>query len=240
MQKLVYQNSSEVSQKVAEIIAGVVKNKPDALLCFPAGETSIGVFTCLSEMNKRGEVDFSRTKIVGLDEWTHLGAMRSENCLSFLEKHLFAHININRQNLCFFDGEAADLDNECKRTDDFIRQFGPIDMMLLGVGMNGHIGLNEPGVDFNRYSHIVELDEVTKVVGQKYFSKPVSLSGGITLGMNYFMESKLVIVQICGAKKVPVVKKLLESSVTNAFPASLVRAHENALLIIDIEADNSK
>ncbi|NJK87327.1 MAG: glucosamine-6-phosphate deaminase [Bacteroidales bacterium] len=238
MYKLVYSNSSELSLKVAEKIAEVIKNKPDALLCFPAGETSVSAFKCLADMNKKGEVDFSRCKIVGLDEWAHLGSMSTENCRSFMDRNLFNHINVKSQNLCFFDGEAQNLGLECKRTDDFIRKFGPVDMMLLGVGMNGHIGLNEPGVDFNKYSHVIELDEVTKVVGQKYFSKPVELTGGITLGMNYFMESKMVILQISGTKKVPVVKRLLESEVTNAFPASLAKKHSNAYLMIDAEAAN--
>jgi glucosamine-6-phosphate deaminase len=162
--------------------------------------------------------------------------MKSENCFSFLKKHLFDHIDYSEEYLCFFDGESSDLKQECIKTDNFIKKYGPIDMMLLGAGMNGHLGLNEPGTSFDLYSHIVNLDETTKIVGQKYFSGKVNLTKGVTLGLKYIMEAKTVILQLNGARKAEVVKRLIHGEVSTAFPASAIKSHKNSFLLLDKEA----
>jgi glucosamine-6-phosphate isomerase len=236
MKQIIYNNYTELSVKTAERIATIISEKPDALLCFPAGETSIGTFKHLIELNQKGVISFKKCKIVGLDEWANIGAMKSENCFSFLKKHLFDHIDYSEENLCFFDGESSDLKHECVKTDDFIKKNGPIDMMLLGVGMNGHLGLNEPGTSFDLYSHIVNLDETTKIVGQKYFSGKVTLSKGITLGIKYVLEAQTVILQLNGNRKAEVVKRLIESEVSPGFPASVIKSHLNSFLLLDKEA----
>lgn len=236
MKQIIYKDYSELSVKTAGQIAAIISKKPDALLCFPAGETSVGTFKHLIDLNKKGKLSFKKCKIVGLDEWAHIGAMKSENCFSFLKKHLFDHIDYSEENLCFFDGESSDLKRECIKTDNFIKKYGPIDMMLLGAGMNGHLGLNEPGTSFDLYSHIVDLDKTTKIVGQKYFSGKVNLTSGITLGVKYIMEAKTVILQLNGNRKAEVVKRLIESEVTPAFPASAIKAHLNSFLLLDNEA----
>lgn len=236
MKQIIYDNYIELSVKTAEQIAAIISKKPDALLCFPAGETSVGTFTHLIELNKTGKISFKQCKIVGLDEWANLGVMSNENCFSFLKKHLFDHIDYSEENLCFFNGESKELEQECIKTDNFIKKNGPIDMILLGVGMNGHIGLNEPGTSPDLYSHIVNLDEITKNVGQKYFSNEVKLTSGISLGFKYIMEAKTVILQLNGAKKADVVKRLVDSEISPAFPASIVKSHINAFLLLDKES----
>ncbi len=236
MIKKVYKDYKELSTQTALQIARIIKEKPDALLCFPAGETSLGTFAEMIKLEGDGQVNFSQCKIVGLDEWVHLGVMKNENCYHFLKSHLFDHINIKNENICFFNGEADDLQRECAITNEFIKSYGRIDLMLLGVGMNGHVGLNEPGTSFDKYSHVVELDEITKNVGQKYFSVPTNLSHGITLGMKHVMESKIVIVQLSGSRKSRIVKRLLEIDANPNFPASLIQHHPNAFLLLDSEA----
>lgn len=236
MEQIIYNSYSDLSLKTAEMIAAIITEKPDALLCFPAGDTSVGTFNHLIEFNKAGKISFKRSKIVGLDEWTNLRKMSSENCFSFLKKHLFDQIDLTPSNLCFFDGESFDLEEECNKTDIFIRENGPIDMMLLGVGMNGHLGLNEPGTPFDLYSHIVHLDNVTKKVGQKYFSGDVILTGGISLGIKFIMEAKNVILQLNGEKKACIAKRLIESEISPDFPASVIKSHINSFLLMDKEA----
>jgi glucosamine-6-phosphate deaminase len=236
MKKIVYPNYKELSIATANLIGHLIAEKPDALLCFPAGETSLGTFAELTKLYKSGKVTFNECKVVGLDEWVNLGEMKKENCYHFLKKNLFDYIDIKSENICFFNGETNDLENECSLSDRFIKKNNGIDMMLLGVGMNGHIGLNEPGTSFDDHSHIVKLDEVTKTVGQKYFSENTILSRGITLGMKHVMETKTVILQISGQKKSNIVKRLLEIDVTNEFPASLLKQHSNSFLLIDSAA----
>ena len=236
MKQIIYEDYTELSVKTAEQIATIISEKPDALLCFPAGETSIGTFKHLIELNKTGKISFEKCKIVGLDEWANIGAMKSENCFSFLKKHLFDHIDYSDENLCFFDGESPDLKYECIKSDIFIKKYGPIDMILLGAGMNGHLGLNEPGTSFDLYSHIVNLDDTTKTVGQKYFSGKVNLTSGVTLGLKYIMEAKTVILQLNGTRKAEVAKRLIETEVSPAFPASAIKSHLNSFLLLDREA----
>ena len=236
MKQIIYKDYKELSVKTAEMIAHVITRKPDALLCFPAGETSVGTFNHLIELYRADKVSFKKCKIVGLDEWAGIGEMRSENCFSFLKKHLFDHIDYTEENFCFFDGESSDLEKECVKTDRFIKKYGPVDMMLLGMGMNGHLGLNEPGTSFDLYSHIVNLDETTKVVGKKYFSGNVELTRGITLGIKYVMEAKMVILQLNGTRKAEVAKRLVNSEVTEAFPASVLKGHSKSFLLLDAEA----
>jgi glucosamine-6-phosphate isomerase len=236
MKQIIYKDYNELSVKTAELIASIIIKKPDALLCFPAGETSVGTFKHLIGLNKAGKLSFNKCKIVGLDEWANIGAMKSENCFSFLKKHFFDHIDYSAENLCFFDGESSDLQKECIKTDAFIKTNGPIDMILLGAGMNGHLGLNEPGTSFDLYSHIVNLDETTKIVGQKYFSGKVNLTAGITLGVKYIMEARTAILQLNGNRKAEVVKRLIESEVNPDFPASALKMHPNFFLLLDQEA----
>lgn len=236
MKQIIYNDYNELSVKTADQIAAIITAKPNALLCFPAGETSVGTFDRLIDLNKKGKISFKKCMIVGLDEWGNIGKMKSENCFSFLKKHLFDHIDYSQENLCFFDGESSDLMKECMKTDNFISDNGPIDMMLLGAGMNGHLGLNEPGTSFDLYSHIVFLDETTKIVGQKYFSESVSLTTGVTLGIKYIMEARTVILQMNGLRKADVAKRLIESEVSPSFPASVLKSHKNSFLLLDKEA----
>ena len=236
MKTIVYPNYRELSIETARQIAQRIENKPGALLCFPAGETSLGTYEELVKLYRKGEVKFNQCKIVGLDEWVHLGEMKNENCYHYLKKHLLDLIDIKSENICFFNGETNDLQYECSLSDQFIKINGGIDLMLLGIGMNGHIALNEPGTSFDKYSHIVELDAITKRVAQKYFSVNTVLSKGITLGMKHVIDTKTVILQVSGQKKSQIVKRLLETEVTTEFPVSLVKQHPNSFLLLDSEA----
>jgi 6-phosphogluconolactonase/glucosamine-6-phosphate isomerase/deaminase len=109
VKQIIYDSYFELSVKTADKIATIISNKPDALLCFPAGETSIGTFNHLIELNKTGEISFKQCKIVRLDEWANLGEMKKENCFSFLKKHLFDYIDYSYKNLCFFKGNPQNL-----------------------------------------------------------------------------------------------------------------------------------
>jgi len=236
METIVFDDYQELSVGTAEMVAEVLLKKPDALLCFPAGETSIGTFKCLIDLNERGKISFNKCKIVGLDEWLNLGERKSENCFSFLKKHLFDHIDYSEGNLCFFDGESSNPVGECLKTDEFIRKNGPIDLVLLGVGLNGHLALNEPGSPFDLYSHIVKLDEVTRVVGQKYFQGEAQLNEGITLGLRSIMEARSVLVQMNGTRKAEIYRRLKSCEITTDFPVSILKSHPNSLLLLDKDA----
>lgn len=235
MKHLIYRNYDELSKKTAEMIGQVIMEKPNSLLCFPAGHTSLGTFDYLVNMKKSGILNFGNCIFVGLDEWVGLEGPEG-CCTEFMYKHLFDRLELRKDQIVFFDTNAEDLDAECKRIDQFVFSKGSIDVMFLGIGMNGHLGLNEPGVDPHKYCHITELDQVTSKVGQKYFDKNVQLSKGITIGIKHIMESKLVILQASELKKAEIIKKLMHQEPNSGLPATFLKNHSRAYLLLDAEA----
>jgi len=135
-----------------------------------------------------------------------------------------------------FDAMSPDLQGECRKMDNIIFEKGGIDLMIVGIGMNGHIGFNEPGVLFDNYSHVIDLDNTTVSVGQKYFKTAVSLQKGITLGLRHLLESKKVLLIANGEKKSGVIKKTVEGEITSSFPASIMQKHSTGFVMVDEEA----
>lgn len=236
MEIKVYQNYEEMALHIAGYIADFVHRKPDALLCFPSGDTPSGVFKQLVVMDREGKVDFRHCTFVGLDEWVGLGRDDQGSCEGFMYDHLFVPLGIDESSIHFFDAKAADLRAECIRMDRLMEQKGPIDLMFLGIGMNGHLGLNEPGVDFASTSSVVQLDEVTRSVGQKYFQNQTRLERGITLGIKQIMDSRTVILGASGAKKANIVRQAVRGEVTNRVPGSILQRHGHSVVFLDREA----
>ncbi|MDB5131075.1 MAG: nagB 1, partial [Mucilaginibacter sp.] len=185
MQVLTFKTYDEMSRAAADCIVKQVRQKPGSLLCFPSGDSPVGVFNYLIKYVHAGEVDFSRCYFVGLDEWVGMGENDEGSCTWSLYESFFNHLDIGADHIRFFDARAGDLDASCKAIDDFIKDKGPLDIMMVGIGMNGHIGLNEPGADFNSYSHHSPLAPMTISVGQKYFKQQTELHEGITLGLKH-------------------------------------------------------
>jgi len=230
-------DSLELPRQAARLIIDCVRSKPDALLCLAGGDTPRATYGELVKAARAGEVDFSRATFVGLDEWVGLPADYPGSCTAFMRETLFAPLGIAAQNIVFFDAVAADLAAECARVDAFLAQHGPLDLTLLGMGMNGHLGMNEPGCDVDAPCVVTDLDPITIQVGQKYFGagQPV-LKHGITLGMAPFMASRKVLLLVSGARKAATLARALEGPIGNQLPASLLRQHPDAWLLADHEA----
>ena len=224
-----------MSQRCADLICGAVKAKPDLLLCLPAGNTAVRTYQILKDRSDSGETDFSRANFVALDEWLDLED-ESENCTAFMVRNFYGPLHIEENRIHLFDIHAENLEDECKKIDRFIFENHGIDLMLLGLGMNGHLGLNEPGSSFESYAKIVTLDPVTQNVGQKYFSKPIRLSRGITLGIRHIFEAKQVILQAGGKAKADIVKKICQSKPTPMLPATVMQLLDNGILVLDRDA----
>jgi glucosamine-6-phosphate isomerase len=229
-----FSNYSKMCKAVALEIANIVKNNPQALICLAAGHTSLGVFQEMIAMTEEGSVSFDKCTFVGLDEWTGKGQDDDGSCIGFMKINLFDKLGIQEDRIVFYDGKG-DLSAECTKVDNYLKLNGPMDYVLLGMGMNGHLGLNEPGTPFDRYSHVVKLDETTKSVGQKYFKNDTELIGGITMGMLHFKEAKRVVLMVNGARKAEVVDKLVKSEPDEALPASFLKSLEDASLYLDNE-----
>lgn len=236
MQLNIYKDYAALSSQAADEIIGLLKSKPDAVLCLAAGDTPRLTYSLLAKKATQQNVEFSRCTFIGLDEWVGIPPQNEGSCHFFLQNQLFGPLHISPAQIHLFDALSEDLDKECETMDKIIAEKGGIDLMLVGVGMNGHIGFNEPRVSFENYSHVTELDETTQSVGQKYFTQSTALKKGITLGLKHLIEARRVLLIANGIKKAEVMRKAMNEEININMPASIIRGHEQGIVMIDEEA----
>ena len=229
----IYNDHNAVSRAASELILRQVQQKPESVLCLAAGDTPREAYQLLPELAREQNIDFSRCTFVGLDEWLGIAPDNEGSCAFFLHANIFSPLGIRPSKIHLFKSQSPDPQMECRRMDERIRKSGGIDLMLVGVGMNGHIGFNESGVSEDLYAHVVDLDETTQSVGQKYFKESTVLLRGITLGFRHVMESRKVIMMASGKKKAHIIQKALEGPVSTEVPASLIRRHPQNNIILD-------
>jgi glucosamine-6-phosphate isomerase len=222
-----------LSEATANLIIEVLKKKPDALICIASGDTPLGVCKFLAKSDKKR---FEKCTFVGLDEWVGMDENDEGSCKYGIYQNLLIPLNFPSERIKYFDAKSQDLDSECQKINEFIASRGGLDVMLVGVGMNGHIALNEPNTPFGIFAHVSDLEEVTKSVGQKYFTKETILTQGITLGLAHLQEAKLPILIANGQRKAPVINKALTLEITEKFPASIFQKIERSLVMLDLEA----
>lgn len=232
----IFSDYHSMSWDAAEKIIELVKSRPEAVICLASGDTPRLTYQLVAKNSVAGNIDFSRISFIGLDEWVGVAPENEGSCRHFFQSMLFDQLNFTPSNLYLFNALSENLEEECRYMDKVIVNKSGIDLMLVGVGMNGHIGFNEPVVSFDSYSHVVELDKMTTSVGQKYFKESTLLKQGITLGLKHFLEAKKVLMLANGLKKAPVIKKMLEEEISTQMPASIIRTHSNSEVILDKEA----
>lgn len=228
-----FSNYETLSEATAQKIIDVLKQKPEALICIASGDTPLGVCKFLAKSNEKL---FEKCTFVGLDEWVGMDENDKGSCKYGIYQNLLIPLNFPSERIKYFNAKAQDLDLECQKINEFIASRGGLDVMLVGVGMNGHIALNEPNTSFNIYAHVSELEEVTKSVGQKYFTKETILTQGITLGLAHLQEAKLPILIANSSKKSSVIKRALTEAITEQFPATIFQKIDNSIVMLDIEA----
>jgi len=233
----VFDTADQLAQHTARHIAALLQTKPDATLCLASGDTPIATYHALVELAQTGHANVNECTFVGLDEWVGFGPTDQGSCSFYLYRDLFAPLRLRPEQIQYFDAKATNLGRECQRIDDFIRSRGGLDLLLVGVGLNGHIALNEPGTPFTYYCHVSNLAETTIQVGQKYFATPTELNQGITLGLQHLMDAHEVILMATGQRKAPVIRQALQGPVAEEFPASIIQQHPNAHVWIDAEAN---
>ena len=225
----VFKDDKILSARAADRVCAQLRDKPDSLLCIAAGHSSLGVFQELSRRAQVGEADFSRA---GMNETD------SGSCGDFLRQNFLSQVNIPARRVRLVDGRTQDIARECQALGEFITAEGGIDFLILGMGMNGHLALNEPGTDFSLSVHATALDSVTQRIGQKYFDPARSapqLTGGLTIGIAD-MAARQVLLLVNGAKKAPILKEVLESPVTTRLPATALKEMPQAALWCDLDA----
>ena len=229
----IFIDNDALSDYLAEQMIDLILAKPDALICFASGNSPRNTAACFVQKVKDRNIDVSSFFFIGLDEWVGVPSALSGSCHNDFSNWFFEPLGIKNKQYHLFDGMSSNLDEECRLMDTFIQAHGGIDMMVVGIGMNGHIGFNEPGSNFEAKSHVVPLDEITATVGQKYFAQSMKLEHGITLGFQHLLAAKQVYLIANGTAKAEVIKKAVEGDVTSAFPASVMQLHPNGFILVD-------
>jgi galactosamine-6-phosphate isomerase len=238
MQLIISDTYETMSAKAAEAVIQKIKSYRNGLLCPASGDSPTGLYQELINQLNNDEADISGWYFVGLDEWLGMNGNDEGSCRFHLNNQLFNPLHISENNICFFDGKTKDLNAECDKVENFITKHGGIDVAIVGLGMNGHVGMNEPGTSSALHSHVTEIDAITQQVGQKYFKEKTHISKGITLGIANIMEARNVILIVSGNKKAEILRRVLEEEISEQLPASLLRNHENFSVYLDAEAAN--
>ncbi|PZF90890.1 glucosamine-6-phosphate deaminase [Listeria ivanovii] len=237
MKVVIKESPQVVAETISKKIIELVNEKPTSLVCIAGGDTPLLTIEALVKANQAGEVDFSKTQFVGLDEWVGLGRETKGSCIQTLYDSFFDRLkDVTSEQICFFDGKAADLETECSRVDTFIDDRGGMDFILLGIGLNGHIGFNEPFVPVDVNCHIVELDDVTKRVMSKYFETDLPLTHGMSLGMKQILAAKEIYLVATGEKKAAIVQQVVETEPTVEIPATLAKQTTSTLVVDKLAA----
>lgn len=233
MQIEVFKDYAALSMYAAKEMVQTIKQKPAAVICIASGDSPKLTCELFCKMVTEENIDTTNFFLIGLDEWVGLSPDIFGSCNNDFQKRLIEPLSLPPSQYHLFNGMSDDLQQECTIMDDVIKNKGGIDLMIVGIGINGHIGFNEPGAAFNLFSHVINLDEITVTVGQKYFKQEVKLEKGITIGLAHLMNTKKVLLLANGERKAAVIKKAVEGEINNRFPASIIQQHKNGLVLID-------
>lgn len=230
----VVKDYAQMSKKGAEIIAELLKTKPDANLGLATGGTPVGMYKELIEMNKKGEISFKQVSSYNLDEYYPIEKTNNQSYDHFMKENLFNHIDIDINNTHIPNGMAANSVAEGKTYDALVRATGGVDIQVLGIGGNGHIGFNEPSDVFEPTTHRVTLDERTIQDNARFFSSIDEVpTEAITMGIGTIMTAKSILLLASGDSKAPIIKEMLLGKVTPRVPASILQFHKDVKVVLD-------
>ena len=227
----------DVSRKAANIMSAQIIMKPNAVLGLATGSTPVGMYKQLIEWYKKGDLDFSQITSVNLDEYKGLSGDNDQSYRYFMNTNLFDHVNIDKARTYVPNGLEEDSEKACADYNEIIRSVGGIDMQLLGIGGNGHIGFNEPGAAFEKETHCVDLTESTIKANARFFETMDDVpKQAYTMGILPIVQAKKVIMIANGKNKADIIKKAFTGPVTPEVPASILQMHPDFTLIADEDA----
>lgn len=239
MRIIICENYEELSKRGAEFFVSQVMLKPDSILGLATGSTPVGLYQNLIKWNKEGRIDFSEVTSFNLDEYYPIAPDNNQSYRYFMNENLFDHINIDKSRTYVPNGLAADPDAECERYEALIDEKGGIDLQLLGIGRNGHIGFNEPDGELNAKTHITELTKSTIEANSRFFDDISKVpKKALTMGMGTILKSKKILMLVSGKEKHEVLHQLLSDDVTTSNPATLLKVHPDVVVICDKAAYN--
>ena len=241
MRVIVCDNYDEISEKAAKLVASQVILKPDCVLGLATGSTPIGLYNKLIELNKNGEIDFSEVTTFNLDEYYPIKKSNSQSYDYFMKEHLFSKVNIKPENTFIPNGETTDPEAECENYENLIEEKGGIDLQILGIGKNGHIGFNEPDEFLNSKTHVTKLTESTIEANSVFFGKAEDMPReALTMGIATILTSKKIILLANGVAKHEAIAELMNDDINTNTPATMLNVHPDVVIICDKAAYTGK
>lgn len=223
-----------LSRLAAEIVITACREQPQIVLGLATGATPIGMYQQLVEAYQKGEVSFSQAMTFNLDEYYPIAADHPHSFRRFMQEHLFAQVDLAAERIHFLCGTATDVERECERYEAALEAVGGIDLQILGIGENGHIGFNEPGTPFHQKTHKVTLTEQTRRANARFFGSFADVPHhALTMGIRTIMRSRKIVLLASGEKKAEALAAALYGPVTEALPASVLQLHPDLTVIAD-------
>lgn len=228
---------NDMSRKAANIISAQIIMKPDCVLGLATGSTPIGAYDQLVEWYKKGDLDFSGVTTINLDEYKGIPRDNDQSYYYFMNEKLFDKVNIRKEKTYLPDGMEPDSEIACQKYNDIIHSIGGVDLQLLGLGHNGHIGFNEPGIAFEKETHCVNLSERTIKANMRFFAEEKDVPRqAYTMGIKTIMSAHKILVVVSGKDKAEIVKTAFFGPITPSVPASVLQLHNDVTVVADEEA----
>ena len=237
MKILVCKDYEELSRKSAEIVVSQVNQKKDSVLGLATGGTPVGMYQELVKSYREGKVDFGKVITFNLDEYYGVDPTNVNSYHYYMNTNFFDHVNIDRKNINIPNGMSKDIEKECREYDEKIQSLGGIDLQILGVGLNGHIGFNEPARELMSTTHITDLTKETINANARFFEDISQVpTKAITVGMATILRSKKIVVLINGKNKSKIFEKITGKKITTQIPATLLQLHPDVTIVVDEQA----
>lgn len=234
---MVFESYTEMCNKAADIVAEQITLKSHSVLGLPTGLTPVKMYEILIEKNKNGEIDFSDVKTFNLDEYYPVSPIDKHSYRYFMNETFFKKINIKMENTCILNGQAEDAEKECDMYQKLIEKSGGIDLLILGIGRNGHIGFNEPDEYLLSYTHKTRLLQETIEVNSKLFDDVSEVPEyALTMGIGTIMQAKRIILLASGKSKYKALRELMAGKITTLNPSTLLNVHPCVTVLCDRDA----
>ena len=234
MKVIITKNYEEMSKVAGDILAEQIKNNPESVLGLATGSTPIGLYKHLIELNKKGIISFKTINTVNLDEYVGLEPTHDQSYRYFMNTNLFDHVDIDKNNTNVPSGIAKDFDAECERYENVIKNLGGIDIQLLGIGNNGHIGFNEPDDHFAKLTHVTGLTKITIEANARFFEKENDVpTKAISMGIKTIFGAKKILLVASGESKAQTIFDTVNGEITPNVPASILQLHSDVTIVCD-------
>ena len=237
MRIITVKNKEEMGKKAASLVSSQIILKPDSVLGLATGGTPLGMYKELINLYNKKEIDFKLIKTFNLDEYFGIEKENDQSYHYYMMNNFFKFIDIPKENINIPDGSAKDIDEECLRYERAIKQAGGIDIQVLGIGVNGHIGFNEPDVDFEAQTHLVKLEESTIQANSIYFKRIEEVpTSAVSMGIKTIMNSRKIVLLASGLSKADAIYETINGKINPNLQASILQLHPDVTLILDRDA----